>query len=109
MPRDPAAGIKGAIPSRATIQPSSTGSVKTLDTVLAEIYAPKRCDIRFQPLRSDTQSGEFHVLRTAQSFWATVCLGLELKLFRDPRFEGIVARDEVKAFRDHQNGFGHFG
>lgn len=87
---------------RTTIKRVETLKVKKLDTVLAEVNEELKSlskkPIRFHFLKSDTQSGEYYVLKGAEDFLKTDCIGLEIEAFRYPMYKGVVIDSEVKKY-----------
>jgi hypothetical protein len=87
---------------RTIIKHTETLKVKKLDTVLAEVneqlLAQGKQAIRFHFLKSDTQSGEYYVLKGAENFLKTDCIGLEIEAFRYPMYKGVVIDTEVKKY-----------
>ncbi len=83
---------------RSKVKESFKVKVNKLDTVLQELNSKLKEPIRFHFLKSDTQSGEGHVLQGAEQFLKDDCLGLELELFRYPLYEDIIIDEEVKRF-----------
>jgi FkbM family methyltransferase len=81
--------------------------VRKLDTILAEVRQQVG-PVPFHFLKSDTQSGEGHVLQGAAQFVRDECLGLELEMFRYPMYEGVILEDEVIATLE-QFGFVQLG
>lgn len=67
---------------------------RTLDAVLREDVP----DLRFHFLKIDAQGAEANILRGAEDFLRTDCVGLQLELFTVPLYEGIALRDEVVAW-----------
>lgn len=68
---------------------------RRLDTVLADLAAGGWSET-FHFLKSDTQSGEWHVLDGAREYLQRDCCALDLELFRYPLYAGAVLEDEVK-------------
>jgi hypothetical protein len=87
---------------RTVIKKTETVRVKRLDTVLAEVneklQEEGKSPIRFHFLKSDTQSGEYYVLKGAENFLQTDCIGLEIEAFRYPMYKGVVVDTEVKKY-----------
>ncbi len=79
---------------------TETLACRTLDAVLAEDVP----DLRFHFLKIDAQGAEANILRGAEDFLRTDCVGLQLELFTVPLYEGIALRDEVVAWLG-QRGF----
>lgn len=87
---------------RTVIKQTTTLPVKKLDTVLAEVNAQLekegKSPLKFHFLKSDTQSGEYYVLKGAENWLKTDCIGLEIEAFRYPMYKGVVIDTEVKKY-----------
>lgn len=83
---------------RSVVTKEFTCNVNRLDTVLANIRKELGSDIRFQFMKSDTQSGEYFVLEGAETFIDEDCIGLELELYRYPLYIGLVTEEQVKDY-----------
>ncbi|TAH21200.1 MAG: FkbM family methyltransferase [Cytophagales bacterium] len=84
---------------RTIIKRTEKLPVKKIDTVLKEVNtslqnAGKEA-IKFNFLKSDTQSGEYYVLKGAENWLKTDCIGLEIEAFRYPMYKGVVIDSEV--------------
>jgi FkbM family methyltransferase len=79
---------------RSALVRSETVHCRTMDSVLQQ-DAPDR---RFHFLKIDAQGGEAPILRGAERFLETHCVGLQLELMRIPMYEGVVLREEVIAW-----------
>ena len=97
---------------RTVIKRIATLPVKKLDTVLAEVNAQLQKDgrmpLKFHFLKSDTQSGEYYVLKGAENWLKTDCIGLEIEAFRYPMYKGVVIDVEVKKYLENL-GFEQIG
>ena len=87
---------------RTIIKNTTTLPVKRIDTVLKEVneklIQDNKKPIRFHFLKSDTQSGEHYVLKGAENWLKTDCIGLEIEAFRYPMYKGVVIDTEVKKY-----------
>jgi hypothetical protein len=87
---------------RTVIKRTTTLPVKKIDTVLKEVNEQlskeNKSPIPFHFLKSDTQSGEFYVLKGAENWLKTDCVGLEIEAFRYPMYKGVVIDTEVKKY-----------
>jgi FkbM family methyltransferase len=82
-------------------QPERTVKVhcRTLDDVLSEI------EEHFHFLKVDAQGAEYQVLRGAEKFLSSDCLGMHLELFVIPLYRGITLLPEVEKYLE---GFGFY-
>jgi len=69
-------------------------NVRTLDSVLSSLYAEYGIKIKFDFLKSDTQSGEYPILEGADNFLREA-IALQLELYRYPLYENMVLKDDV--------------
>lgn len=83
---------------RSLIKDEFLCQVRKLDTILEDLGTSLERPIPFHFLKSDTQSGEFFVLKGAKKYISTDCLGLDLELFRYPLYEGLITEKEVKMY-----------
>ena len=81
-------GPKGLAESwfdRSEVERTDIVNCKKLDDILQNIHLP----IKFNFLKIDAQGAEFQILRGAENFLSSSCLGLHLELFVLPLYEGI--------------------
>jgi FkbM family methyltransferase len=67
---------------------------RTLDDVLADLKQP--FDYHF--IKVDAQGAEYQILKGAEHFLRTSCLGLQLELFEFPIMKGITLLPDVVAY-----------
>lgn len=72
---------------------------RTIDGVLNDEFPST--DFHF--MKIDAQGAEYNILKGAQGFLSSSCVGLHLELFTLPLYEGITLLDEVAAYL---SGFG---
>ena len=72
---------------------------KTLDYTLEELALP----FSFDFLKIDAQGAEYEILRGAENFLTTSCIGLQLELFNIPLYKGIKLLPKVS---EYLRGFG---
>ncbi|MDY6823758.1 MAG: FkbM family methyltransferase [Thermodesulfobacteriota bacterium] len=67
---------------------------RTLDSVLTELDKPFAYDF----LKIDAQGAEYNILKGAENYLNTQCIGLHLELFVIPLYKDIKLLHEVKAY-----------
>lgn len=66
----------------------------TLDHILSEIK------VKYDFIKIDAQGAEYEIIKGAESFLKSTCLGLHLELFNIPLYQDIKLLEEVKMHLD---------
>lgn len=75
---------------RSSLIETKTLKCKSLDNILKEF--PNK---EFHFLKIDAQGAEYNILKGAEKFLSTSCIGLHLELFVIPLYENIILLDDV--------------
>lgn len=76
---------------RSTLIETKKLKCRALDNILKEEFPNKK----FHFLKIDAQGAEYNILKGAENFLSTSCIGLHLELFVIPLYENIMLLDEV--------------
>lgn len=79
---------------RSSLIEIKTLKCKALDTILTEELSEKK----FHFLKIDAQGSEYNILKGAENFLRTTCVGLHLELFVIPLYQGIKLLDDVVSY-----------
>ncbi|MDY6906222.1 MAG: FkbM family methyltransferase [Thermodesulfobacteriota bacterium] len=79
---------------RGRLVKTETVHCRTLDSVLTELDKPFAYDF----LKIDAQGAEYNILKGAENYLNTQCIGLHLELFVMPLYKDIKLLHEVKAY-----------
>lgn len=79
---------------RSSLIDTKTLKCKALDNILKEELSDKK----FHFLKIDAQGAEYNILKGAEDFLNTSCVGLHLELFIIPLYQGITLLDDVVSY-----------
>jgi len=79
---------------RSQIEQVVNVKCRKLDDVLSELDL----DVEFHFLKIDAQGAEYQVLKGAEQFLSSHCLGLHIELFNIPVYKGITLLPEVSHY-----------